>query len=477
MSVNPLRIQNLTSAEYKGGTVIYQMCRDIRAHDNDALLFVQELAKSHNSQLIVNYGIWNYEWEGATKRFYDWVLPSLQEVEKELRKHQIPLVVTFEEKKLFENNATSSIPKHVGAIIIDQLPLHFMKKWKEIFINHHGSLPLYEVDAHNCIPVWQTSQKQEFAAHTIRRKIHVQLSDFLEDHGKLAMHHENEILLKTITPTDWNDIASKIKCREDVSGTGSFTPGPKAGEKILTDFFTHKLTQYDESRNKINEDGQSNLSPYISHGNISRRRIILELLRVTGIAIEDAFDDVKNGSNGKMGSIAAFIEECVIRAEVSENFCYYNTSYDLFEGFPSWSQVTLQKASSDERIYIYTCDEFEKALTHDPLWNAAQMQMVSTGKMHGYMRMYWAKKILEWSTSPREAMSIAVYLNDTYELDGRDPGGYVGCAWSIGGVHDRPWFGRPIFGAIRYMAESGVAKRGKVKEYIEKWLGAKDKLF
>lgn len=476
MLVNPLRVKKHTNASYTKGTVVYQMCRDIRAHDNDALLFAQELAKSAGAQLIVNYVIWNYKWQGATRRFYEWVIPSLQEVEVELRKHSIPLVVTFEEKRLFKDHPATTIPPHIGAVVIDQLPLHFMRRWKEVFVRDHVNVPLYEVDAHNCIPVWHASPKQEFAAHTMRGKIHRIFPDFLENYSTLSIHHENHELLKSFAPLDWDDIKAKISCREDVTGTGIFIPGERAAQKVLTDFLGHKLTQYETARDAINEDGQSNLSPYISHGNISRRRIILELLKKINskeknvITVVDAFDARKNGSNGTMGSVAAFIEECVVRAEIAENFCYYNSSYDSYDGFPSWAKETLTKASTDTRAYVYTRQEFEQATTHDELWNAAQMEMVKTGKMHGYMRMYWAKKILEWSSSPQEAMRIAVYLNDTYELDGREPAGYVGCAWSIGGVHDRPWFGRPIFGAIRYMAESGVAKRGKVGEYVKKWL-------
>jgi deoxyribodipyrimidine photo-lyase len=266
-------------------------------------------------------------------------------------------------------------------------------------------------------------------------------------------------------------------CREDVAGVGGFEPGENGAQKLLQNFLHHKLTTYDTSRNEINHDGQSDLSPYISHGNISRRRIIIELLKQTKTSIEDAFDPIQNGSNGRLGSIAAFLEECVIRAELCENYCFYNAHYDKYDGFPMWAKETLAKAKTDVREYVYTKKQFEEALTHDELWNAAQKQMVTTGKMHGYMRMYWAKKILEWSKSPEEAMSIAVYLNDIYELDGRDPNGYVGCAWSIGGVHDRPWFGRPVFGSIRYMAESGVKKRGDIKTYISKFSFDEQKLF
>jgi deoxyribodipyrimidine photo-lyase len=474
--VNSLRIRQLSDGAYSGGTVVYQMCRDIRVKDNDALLFAQELAKKCGAQLVVNYVIWNYEWEGATRRFYGWVIPSLEEVEKKLRVYNIPLVVTFEERNLFDTKRMfQGVPPHIGAVVIDQLPLRFMRKWKEVFLKHNTT-SLYEVDTHNCIPVWETSPKQEFSARTIRSKIHKKLPDFLEPHGKLSVHNDNHDLLKTILPIDWNEIKSNIRCSEEVTGVGKFIPGEHEAQKVLEQFLDEKLTRYDADRNDFTKDGQSNLSPYIAHGNLSRRTIVRTLLDKKQFRIEEAFDDVANGSDGQMGSIASFIEECVIRAELAENFCFYNNNYDSYEGFPLWAKSTLTKAKTDKREYLYSRKEFEEGKTHDPLWNAAQHQMVTTGKMHGYMRMYWAKKILEWAVSPEEAMNIAVYLNDRYELDGRDPNGYVGCAWSIGGVHDRAWFPRPIFGTIRYMAESGVKKRGDITTYKES-NSAKTKLF
>ncbi len=474
MSVNPNRVIIRSTTTYKGGTVIYQMCRELRVEDNDALLFAQELAKSFHAPLIVNYVIWNYEWEGANRRFYDWVLPSLQEIENELRRYSIPLVVTFENERSPLRRPARELPPHIGAVVIDQLPLRFMRRWKEDFLKKHPATPLYEVDAHNCIPVWKTSDKQEFSARTIRRKIHSLVEEYLEEYVVLEAHHENQGLLKTLIPLDWNDITSKIRCKEEVTGVGMFTPGTRAAHKVLIDFLHNKLSSYDIDRNDCNRDGQSNLSPYLSHGAISARRVLLTLLTYVRSTtphrtLTELFDAVANGSNGYMGSVASFIEECLVRRELAENFCYYNTSYDSFEGFPSWAKETLRKASSDTRDYMYTKEQFKEAVTHDELWNAAQKQMVETGKMHGYMRMYWAKKILEWSKSPQEAMKIAVALNDTYELDGRDPNGYASCAWSIGGLHDRSWFGRPIFGTIRYMAKSGVVKRSKVEEYIKRW--------
>lgn len=464
--INSERWRKLSIGEYKGGTVVYQMCRELRAEDNDALLFAQSLANKHNAPLIVNYVIWNYMWEGATRRFYDWVLPSLQETEKILRTHNIPLVVTFEENRLSSPYKKREIPNSIGAVVIDSLPLCFMSIWKERFLEHHSHVPLYEVDAHNIIPVWITSNKQEFAARTIRSKLHGKIKNYLEDSQSIQHHGANNAIIQTFPLINWKEVSSRIICDESISGIGIFVPGTHAGHEILKHFFKEKLSLYNTARNDINKDGQSNLSPYISHGNISRRHIILELLKHEKITIEGAFDPNKNGSNGTMGSIAAFIEECVVRSELAENFCYYNKNYKTTQSFPEWARNTLKKGLTDKREHIYSLEEFKQAKTHDDLWNAAQQEMVLHGKMHGYMRMYWAKKILEWTKSPEDALRIANYLNDTYELDGRDPNGYVGCAWSIGGVHDRPWFPRPIFGTVRYMARSGVEKRGDAKEYI-----------
>ena len=195
----------------------------------------------------------------------------------------------------------------------------------------------------------------------------------------------------------------------------------------------------------------SNLSPYLHFGQISAQRVAL----------------IVNGL-GNHPSAESFLEELIVRRELSDNFCYYNSDYDSFKGFPEWAKKTLNDHKKDEREFVYTLKKFEEAKTHEDLWNAAQMQLVNTGKLHGYMRMYWAKKILEWSKSPEEALKIAIYLNDKYELDGRDPNGYTGCAWAIGGVHDRAWAERPVYGKIRYMNRNGAKRKFDIEKYISK---------
>ncbi|MCJ7443374.1 MAG: hypothetical protein MUO26_02380 [Methanotrichaceae archaeon] len=196
-------------------------------------------------------------------------------------------------------------------------------------------------------------------------------------------------------------------------------------------------------------DGQSNLSPYMHFGQISAQRIALNVLR-------------------SKKSSESFLEELIVRRELSDNFCYYNKQYDSFEGFPSWARESLDEHRNDDREYLYSLSELKKGETHDDLWNAAQVEMAKYGKMHGYIRMYWAKKILEWTESPESALKTAILLNDKYEFDGRDPNGYTGIAWSIGGVHDRAWRERPVFGKIRYMSYKGMNSKFDINSYIEK---------
>jgi len=194
----------------------------------------------------------------------------------------------------------------------------------------------------------------------------------------------------------------------------------------------------------------SELSPYLHFGHIGPREV--------GLAVRD--------SGGDPAAIAAFLEQLIVRRELAVNFVMYNRRYDSLEGCERWARLTLAQHRRDRRPFTYTEAQFEAGDTHDPLWNAAQRQMVTTGWMHGYIRMYWAKKILEWSASADEAFDIAVRLNDRYELDGRDPNGYANIAWAIGGKHDRPWPPRPIYGTIRSMSEASTRRKFDANAYI-----------
>lgn len=309
-------------------------------------------------------------------------------------------------------------------------------------------IPFHEVDAHNIVPCRFVSSKLEFAAYTIRPKIHRLLPEFLDEFPPLKRMKSKSSFQNRI---DWKSVVEKLKVDRKIKEIDWLLPGEKAAFRVLENFITNKLSKYNEKRNDPNEDAVSNLSPYLHFGQISSQRVALEIIK----------------SNISNESQQSFLEELIIRKELSDNFCYYNNKYDSFEGFPKWAQETLNKHRKDKREYLYKVEEFENSLTHDNLWNKAQLEMVNKGKMHGYMRMYWAKKILEWSASPEEAIKIAIYLNDKYQLDGRDPNGYTGIAWSIGGVHDRAWTERNIFGKIRYMNYTGCNRKFNVVKYTK----------
>ena len=232
-----------------------------------------------------------------------------------------------------------------------------------------------------------------------------------------------------------------------------FKGGTNEAKKILNFFIDNHLNHYADDRNQPQLNTISNLSPYLHFGQISSLEIALKILE--SAASKEQKD--------------VFLEELIVRRELSMNFCEFNKNYDKLEGLPNWCQQTLQKHAQDKRPFIYTKEQFEKAQTHDQIWNAAQNEMVQTGKMHGYMRMYWGKKILEWSKNPSQAYQTALYLNNKYELDGRDPNGFTGVAWCFG-KHDRPWGPeRPIFGLVRFMAESGIKKKIDWQNYVSKW--------
>lgn len=445
--MNLKRVKQQNKNEYGNGPVIYWMQRDQRVYDNWALQFAIEKAKELNQPVVVAFCLVPNFLE-ATIRQYGFMLKSLEEVEKNLEKKKIPFYFLL-------GDPGEEIPKltkkiQASAVVSDFNPLKIIRKWKKDVIDKID-VPFFTVDAHNIAPVWEASDKQEFGAYTIRPKIQKKLDEFLDKFPKISKQKDHGLKSDKV---DWEKARKSLKINFDVKEVDWIKPGESAAQKMLRSFFDERLTDYDEKRNDPNENVLSNLSPYLHFGQISAQRIAMET----------------NSRRHSVETKDAFLEELIIRRELSDNFCFYNKNYDSFEGFPEWAKKTLNEHRKDEREYTYDLEQFEKAETHDDLWNAAQIEMVTTGKMHGYMRMYWAKKILEWTETPEEALEYSIYLNDKYELDGRDPNGYVGCAWSVGGVHDRAWPERPVFGKIRYMNYNGCKRKFDVKKYIEKFI-------
>ena len=447
----PNRIRVLNKREERFGPIIYWMQRDQRAGDNWALIFAAELAESRNEPLIVLFNLVD-EFLEAGFRQYDFMLRGLEEVEESLQKINIPFYLTTGDPS--EEISEFIEETKAGVLVSDFNPINIVRKWKSE-INKKINIKFYEVDAHNIIPCWAASPKQEYAAYTFRPKVNKALDQYLEEFPRLSKMNHNSVKTGKI---DWEKIRKNLKVNFDIKPVDWITPGGKAAKSKLKYFLNEKLKYYDEFRNDPSKDAQSGLSPYLHFGQISAQRIALET---------QPFIEYKESQK-------AFLEELIVRRELSDNFCFYNSNYDNLKSFPDWAKETLDKHKEDEREKIYTLKELETAQTYDDLWNASQIQMMREGKMHGYMRMYWAKKILEWTNTPEYAMKAAVYLNDKYELDGRDPNGYAGIAWSIGGVHDRAWTERPVFGKIRFMSYNGAKRKFDIGKYIDKYLNSND---
>ena len=444
--INSKRIKLLQQGLETKGPVLYWMSRDQRVHNNWALIYAQQLSAKTNSGLIVLFNLVP-DFLQATIRQYGFMLRGLKNLEKELSAYNIPFVLLQGSP---EENLPGFIKSHnISSVVVDFDPLRIKMTWKQKLAKSIN-IPFYEVDAHNVVPCFYVSEKQEFGAYTLRPKIHKVLEEFLDEYPSIQKMKKSEGL--SFDPVDWESIHNSLNVDRTVKDITWLKPGEKHAQDQLNEYLNNNFENYVELRNDPSQNSLSNLSPYIHFGQVSSQQVALQLKKM--------FLDHP--------STESFLEELIVRKELSDNYCYYNQNYDSFKGFPDWAKKTLNDHHKDEREYIYSLSEFENAATHESLWNAAQMEMVNTGKMHGYLRMYWAKKILEWTESPEEALRIAIYLNDKYELDGRDANGYAGCAWAIGGVHDRAWSERPVFGKIRYMNENGARRKFDVDTYIKK---------
>lgn len=450
-TVDPRRILVHRNLEHRGGLVLYKMSRDIRVKDNWALLFAQQYAQEHHAVLAVIFML-DFSYPFGNQRNFDFLLQGLRHVERALQQSGIPLIVIdsnqpFDEFRRFVHN------HQVCAVVSDFDPLKYKQRWiKEI--NAIPAISHFEVDTHNCVPCFHVSNKQEFGAYTIRPKIQRLLPEFLTEFPPLLpqFHPAVDAYGKPFPAPDWDRLFARLRTLKLVPVVSWLSSGEDAARQMLDTFIEHKLSRYASHRNKPEADVQSNLSPSLHFGQIAAQRIALQIRALPSSEASEAF-----------------LEELIVRKELSDNFCFYNSNYDTVAGFPAWVHKDMALHRGDKRPYLYSHEDLEQALTHDPLWNAAQRELLGTGKMHGYLRMYWAKKILEWTPDPETAMHEALYFNDTYSLDGRDPNGYAGVAWSIGGVHDRAWFPRPVFGKIRYMSYSGCAAKFDVAGYISKY--------
>lgn len=447
MLVNPARTHRLNGAPQAPGPVIYWMSREQRVRDNWGLLHARELAGRDNP-LVVCFCL-TPAYPGATLRHYDFMLAGLAGVEADLAALGISLVLRLGDPAAEVVRLAEELG--AGAVVTDFDPMRVKQGWQR---GVAGALPvpLVEVDGHNVVPARRVSDKQEYAARTIRPKIHRLFGEYLEEYPALEAQ---AAAAPTLPRTDWQAVRAGLgPGLDDAVGPVALAPGEDAAREALDRFVADRLRVYAEGRNDPNAGATSRLSAYFHFGQLAPLRAALAA-----------------AASGKGEGQAAFLEELVVRRELSDNFCLHNPQHDALAGAPAWALKTLDEHRDDPRPHLYGPEEFEGARTHSRLWNAAQNQLRRTGFMHGYMRMYWAKKILEWSPTPEEAHATALALNDRYQLDGRDPNGHVGVLWSLAGLHDRPWQTRPVYGSVRYMNERGCRRKFDVDAYVERWGG------
>ncbi|XP_076029730.1 deoxyribodipyrimidine photo-lyase-like [Oratosquilla oratoria] len=453
---NKKRVRMLTKAEdIPDGCngIVYWMCRDQRIQDNWALLFAQRLALKSKVSLHVVFCLIPKLLDSSYRHF-DFLLKGLQEVEKECQELNIQF-------HLFPGYARDVLPDfiekfNIGGVVTDFSPLRTQIQWiKDTKKALPKKIPMCQVDAHNIVPCWVTSDKQEYSAKTIRKKIHNKLPDFLTKFPPVCRHTiDSEMKAEEV---DWETAEKSLEVDMDVEPVKWATPGTRAGIQTLDQFCRKRLKYYADKRNDPNSPSLSNLSPWLHFGQISAQRCVLEV------------KTYKKHSQG----VETFIEEAVVRRELSDNFCFYQENYDTLDGAYSWARTTLNDHKKDKRHFVYSTQEFEEARTHDDLWNSAQIQLLKEGKIHGFLRMYWCKKILEWTASPEDALKVSLYLNDKYSLDGTDPNGYVGCMWSICGIHDQGWAERDIFGKIRFMNYDGCKRKFNISAFVAFYGGKK----
>jgi len=438
------RIKVLNNQQLKQGDfVVYWMQVTQRTEHNQALDYAIMLANKLNQPLLVYFAITN-SYPEANERHYYFMLEGLKEVQ-----------TSFEEKNLhflIQNISPAvgvcAVAKNASVVVVDAGYTKTERQWRN-YVASYVSCPLVQIECNVVVPVELVSPKEEYSAATIRRKIMKLVTKFL-------VLNKQPVLEKTKIKTDFSsfeisdldEAVQNLNIDKSVKRVKTFHGGTSHAKQHLNLFIETKLEKYVNQRNDPTKDVLSNMSPYFHFGQISPIFVALNVLESNNPGMD------------------AYLEQLIVRRELAFNFVFYNNNYDSFDGLPEWTKKSLNEHKNDTRDYLYSLGELENAKTHDVYWNAAQKQMIVTGKMHGYMRMYWGKKIIEWTKNPKIAYEYMLYLNNKYELDGRDPNGFTGVSWCFG-KHDRPWKERSIFGKIRYMNANGLRRKFDIEKYVK----------
>jgi deoxyribodipyrimidine photo-lyase len=386
----------------------------------------------------------------ANARHYTFLLEGLQETQNRLAERGLRMVVA--------HGAPDDVALRYAAdalhLVTDRGYLRHQKRWRRR-VAEEAPCPVVQVEGDVVVPVETVTDKAEYAARTIRPKIHEHTDRFLAvpepqpvEHPSRALDVEAGIALDDVAA-----VVDRLDLDESVPPvSGLYRGGTGEAEAILDDFRAEHLAGYDENRNQIQSQAVSHMSKYLHFGQISPVWLARQI----------------RDTDAPEADVESYLEELVVRRELAMNHVHYRPdTYDRYECLPEWARESLAEHADDDREHLYSRDELVAGQTHDPYWNAAMKEMRETGYMHNYMRMYWGKKILEWSPDPRTAFERTLALNNRYFLDGRDPNSYANVLW-VFGLHDRGWKERPVYGKVRYMSQGGLERKADPDAYVEK---------
>ena len=453
MRINERVIQlNDGSVNADARYVLYWMQMYKRVDNNHALIYAIRRANELKLPLVVYEGL-KYYYPWASDRLHTFILEGAIEKREAFEKLGIRYVFYLQKDKDSPKQTVAKLAKDAALIVTDDFPCFIIPEHNRR-IATRAEIPVYAVDSNGVIPM-SKFDKEEYAAYTIRPKINKLLDQYLTPlpNEKVEIKStgiEVDCPETPVTVVTISKLVSECDIDHSVKPSEHYLGGTANGRKRLKKFVEEILPDYDKARSKPDRDGSSRMSSYLHFGFLSPLEIALA---------------VKN-ADAPQESIDAYLEELIVRRELSYNLTLFNDKYDSLAALPNWVQKTMRDHTDDERKHVYSLEQLEAGETHDELWNAAQREMVVTGEMHNYVRMLWGKNVIAWSRTFDEAFAALVHLNNKYCLDGRNPNSYAGILWCFG-KHDRPWMERPVFGTIRYMTSGSTGKKFDSKKYIE----------
>jgi deoxyribodipyrimidine photo-lyase len=482
--VPPIRIRqaNRQPEGPDGDYVLYWMIAFRRTGWNFALQRAVERASAIGKPLVVLEPLrCDYPW--ASDRLHRFILDGMAVNGRSLESRPAFYYPFVETEKGQGKGLLSAVAERACLVVTDDFPCFFLPRMTRAaaeklpvrleMVDSNGLLPLRAADRdYTSASAFRRLLQRELPGHLIEMPAEDPLSEARLPPGEIPLG-----ILHRWPPANGNILAEGARALAMLPIDHGLPPasirgGTTAARQRLTRFLRGDLGSYPGKRSEPEDEATSGLSPYLHFGHISAHEVFSRIAALQGWTVGDHSPVALGRRNGwwRMGDAAeAFLDQLVTWRELGFNFCAFRDDYDRYDSLPAWARQTLENHAGDPRPYLYGLEEFAGGKTHDPLWNAAQMQLAREGRLHNTLRMLWGKKILEWSASPREALDIMVDLNNRFALDGRDPNSWSGIYWCLG-RYDRPWGPeRPIFGKIRYMSSENTIRKVRVRDFIRKY--------